>query len=438
MTGHRPIQDASNLEADQLREIFHFMDEPIYVSDPTTYEILYLNQSAKTIWGDKIGEKCHKAIHKQEMPCAFCTNHKIFGDSLGDTCTWESKNEVNGRWYKCIDHAIRWPDDRDVRMEYAQDITDLMNSQERYRQLLENMNSCVAVYEATDEGKDFRFKEFNWKAEEADGKKRSELLGEKLTQVFPNVAETGLLDALRKAYKTGESVRHQEKKIEDDEIRLWREHYIYKLQEGELVQVYLDLTEKKGLEEELEESRKRFDLAMESAAEGHWNRDLADDKVYYSPRWKSMLGYGPEEVTNELSEWLDRIHPEDKERAMSRAEKHIKSCGAEPFDIEYRMKHKQGHYVDIHANAFLAKNKDGRPVKMIGTHVDISERRNAEASIRDIEEELENKEMELKELNRFIVGRELDLMGFKEEVNGLLAELGQSPRYDTSDGGQEG
>ena len=104
--------------------IFDGIDEPVYVADPDTYELLYTNAAFQRVWGGGIGQKCHEVLQGLDHPCSFCTNNRIFGENTGQPFIWEFKNQRSGRWFRCIDRAIRWPDDRMVRYEMAIDITD--------------------------------------------------------------------------------------------------------------------------------------------------------------------------------------------------------------------------------------------------------------------------------------------------------------------------
>ncbi len=122
-------------EREQLISIFDGMDEVVYVADPETYEMLYMNGKAKSQWGDGVGQKCHRVLQDLDSPCPFCTNDRIFGPGLGEPYIWEFQNTVNQRWYRCIDKAIRWPDDRMVRMEIAIDFTSSKEAEEKIRKL---------------------------------------------------------------------------------------------------------------------------------------------------------------------------------------------------------------------------------------------------------------------------------------------------------------
>jgi PAS domain S-box-containing protein len=111
-------------ERRQLLLLFENMDDVIYVSDPDTFELLYVNPAFARFWGeDVIGKKCHRVLQGRDSPCPFCTNPRIFGENFGKTEVWEFQNEKTRRWYRCTDKAIRWADGRWVRFELASDIT---------------------------------------------------------------------------------------------------------------------------------------------------------------------------------------------------------------------------------------------------------------------------------------------------------------------------
>ncbi len=146
-------EKAFDIQRRELISIFDGINEPIYICDPDTYKLLYANAATKALFGpDLVGQKCYHAFQGLDEPCDFCTNPIIFGEKLGDSCIWEFQNRRNGRWYRCIDRAIRWPDGRMVRYEIAIDIHDLklaqealQESEEKYRTLVENANEAILV-----------------------------------------------------------------------------------------------------------------------------------------------------------------------------------------------------------------------------------------------------------------------------------------------------
>ena len=178
-----------------------------------------------------------------------------------------------------VRHAIEWPDgkrkllsvnasplfdddgDFESMVATIDDITEqvkirkeLQENKKRYGELIEKMSSGVAVYEPVEGGNDFVFKEFNKAAEKIDDISRDEVIGRKLTEVFPYVEEFGLLEVFKRVNETGEPESHPVSIYEDERIKGWRTNYVYKLPSGEVVAVYEDVTEKKHLEEKRKQS----------------------------------------------------------------------------------------------------------------------------------------------------------------------------------------
>ena len=130
ITERKRDEEQIKAEREKLISIFDSIDEVIYVADPETYELLYMNEAFRKNWGDGVGQKCHYVLQNRHSPCPFCTNDHIFGKNFGQPYIWEFQNTVNGRWYRCIDKAISWPDGRMVRYELAVDIHDRKQAEE--------------------------------------------------------------------------------------------------------------------------------------------------------------------------------------------------------------------------------------------------------------------------------------------------------------------
>ena len=114
--------------------------------------------------------------------------------------------------------------------------------------LFSHINNGVAVYEVIDGGKDFIFKDFNTAAERIDNKSREDVIGRKLTDVYPGIKKMKLLETLRRVWRTGKPESHPIALYDDDALTGWRENYIYKLPSGEIVAIFSDLTQTKKAE----------------------------------------------------------------------------------------------------------------------------------------------------------------------------------------------
>lgn len=138
------------------------------------------------------------------------------------------------------------------------------------------------------------------------------------------------------------------------------------------------------------QDEERLNIALCAASDGLWDWDFETDAVYYSPRWKEMLGYSEGELEPHLDAWKRLVDPVDRDRVLRRVAE--VSAGREPkFETEFRMRHKAGHWVDILSRATLIRDEQGQPRRLVGMHVDITARREAEAEIRRLNESLEQR-----------------------------------------------
>lgn len=127
-------------------------------------------------------------------------------------------------------------------------------------------------------------------------------------------------------------------------------------------------------EQLLRDSEYRWNFALDGSGLGVWDWDVERKSVFYSGRWKEMLGYAEQDIGDAPNEWEKRIHPDDRARTLAR----LQSCvdgRASKYESEYRLRHKDGHYVWVHDRGMvITRREDGRALRMIGTHSDITER----------------------------------------------------------------
>jgi diguanylate cyclase (GGDEF)-like protein/PAS domain S-box-containing protein len=140
-----------------------------------------------------------------------------------------------------------------------------------------------------------------------------------------------------------------------------------------LARIGTQLSHKKA-QEALRESEERYALAARGANDGLWDWNLLTNEVYFSPRWKAMLGFQEQEIEDRLEEWLGRIHDADRERVKEEIAAHQR--GLTPhFESEHRVLHKDGAFRWMLSRGLAVHDAAGRPSRMAGSQTDITERK---------------------------------------------------------------
>lgn len=145
---------------------------------------------------------------------------------------------------------------------------------------------------------------------------------------------------------------------------------------GDLISGFNHLLEKIGRQsEELKQNEFRWKFALEGTGDGLWDWDIPQKEVFFSRKWKEMLGYSETEIGNGFDEWEKRVHPEDKERVLQVLQAHLDGKSPTYF-CEYRLLCKNRTYKWILVRGLVVNRDDaGNPLRMIGMHTDISERK---------------------------------------------------------------
>lgn len=131
-----------------------------------------------------------------------------------------------------------------------------------------------------------------------------------------------------------------------------------------------NMTEKYRLIDEIIDSKEKYKLAIESGNFAIWDCNLKTEEVYYSKRWKEMLGYKEDEIGTSYSEWIKRIHKDDLGYALDSIKKHF---NGEDLKIEYRLKCRNGSYIWVKSIGKITRWKNGKPLRMVGLNADINE-----------------------------------------------------------------
>lgn len=187
--------------------------------------------------------------------------------------------------------------------------------------------------------------------------------------------------------------------------------------------VLLDVTERQRIQEELRIGKERWEFALENAGDGLWDWNPKTNEVFFSGRWKSMLGYEDQDIKSSGDEWSSRVHPEDLQRCYLELDRHFK--GEVPFyHCEHRIRCKDGSYKWILARGkVIARDADGTPVRITGTHTDMTEIKQMELELIAANDLLKQEHQKLEEKN---IALRVVLAQIQDESNKIKQQIAQN------------
>jgi PAS domain S-box-containing protein/putative nucleotidyltransferase with HDIG domain len=342
---------------------------------------------------------------------------------------------------------IRWIDDRtwvrrgpDGAITHYQgialDITDrrlaeeaLRESESRFRELFERMCSCAAVYEAEDNGLDFVIRDFNRAAERLENVKREDILGRRVTEVFPGVRDFGLFEVFQRVWKTGRPEDHDVSFYQDDRIAGWRENHVFRLPSGEVVALYEDVTAGKQMGDALQKSEAKYRTILEEMDDAYFELDLAGNFTFFNDDMIRKTGYSHEEL--EGMNYRTLISPETYPSVREVfSELYKTGRPARLFDYEVVMK--DGQVRDYESWASLRLDEQGRPIGFRGMARDITARKESEKRLQETLESLRKAlgitiqvmVAAVETRDPYTAGHQLRIAGLSQAIAG---EMGLSP-----------
>ncbi len=141
-----------------------------------------------------------------------------------------------------------------------------------------------------------------------------------------------------------------------------------------------EIEHRKEAEKALRDSKLRQNEAVRGGNVGLWDWDLITSRVNYSAEWKRQIGYEEHEISDSVEEWKKRIHPDDLDKTLKKVKKILKS-GGQGDDIVFRFRHRNGSYRWILVHSSCIRNETGRSIRMLGSHIDITDRKKMEEEL---------------------------------------------------------
>lgn len=184
-----------------------------------------------------------------------------------------------------------------------------------------------------------------------------------------------------------------------------------------LVSTMTDVTDMKRLQEELLLASERMTLVLEASGAGIWDRDLKSNKVFVDEQWKTIRGYAAHELVDIHDEWRSRVHPSDEKRIQKEMDDALKTM-KNKFEIEYRMRRKDGMERWIRAAARITRDQENKPVRLTGIDVDITDQKRLVALQQETETRLKDFAQAVPDIS-FVIdedGRFIEVFGADETL----------------------
>ena len=233
---------------------------------------------------------------------------------------------------------------------------------------------------------------YGWRNEEVLGKCVHTVLG----TVFPKPLAEIKAEFLQLGYWEGELTHTRQDGTQVIVASRWT------LERDELgnpcgiLEINHNITDRKLAEEALRQSEERWQLALRGNNDGIWDWNVKTNEVFFSPRWKEMLGFEDLEIPNHIDEWAKRVHPDDLERVMQAIQDHF--AKKTPFYInEHRVLCKDGSYKWILDRGQALWDENGNVVRMAGSHSDITERLEVQRQLEILTKDLQRSNQELEQ-----------------------------------------
>ena len=275
------------------------------------------------------------------------------------------------------------------------DVTDMLRakraaleSEEKLRSVLESSPMGIHMYRLEPDGR-LVFTGANATADAILGVDNSRFVGLTIEEAFPPLAQTEVPWAYRRVAREGGRWNREEIAYRGGEIAGAFEVHAFRTAPNRMAALFLDVTSRKRAEEELRRSREQLAMALEATGMGTWQLDLTTRRASVDERWAAILGLSVEEMPTTADEMLALYHPEEQEDARRLIRDHIEGR-APVFEHEHRIRRASGEWIWVQSRGqVMDHDEDGRPRHVVGTCVDITGRRRAEAERAELQAKMQ-------------------------------------------------
>jgi PAS domain S-box-containing protein len=280
---------------------------------------------------------------------------------------------INIRTRKAAEQKLRG-----YQLELERNVRALQESEKRLSLIYDSVGD-VLYYIRVEPDDCFRFVSVNDAFLKTTGLTNNQIVGKRIEELIPESSIQLVVDNYRKAIRENRIVRWEETSVYPSGEKIGDVSIAPVVDEEgictHLVGSVHNVTESRQAVKALRESDERYRLAVAGSAAGIWDWDISSDKVFYSGRFKELLGYAAEETWSTTDDFWQRMHPDDAQAVRTALERHLED--RDPYREDFRLQTRSGEYRWFYARGQALWDKTGKPVRMAGSISDITERKAA-------------------------------------------------------------
>jgi diguanylate cyclase (GGDEF)-like protein/PAS domain S-box-containing protein len=250
-----------------------------------------------------------------------------------------------------------------------------LEDEHRHREVIESLNEGMAVVQH-----DGCVALWNDALERITGRAREDVLGRPLVEAVPMLAPTPVPTVIARVLSTGQPATIEQLTVSREDGSRTLQVRVFPFVGG-VTAFWQDITERAEAEAALRQSEERYALAASGANDGLWDWDLVREVVYFSPRWRSMLGLGPDDNSGRPGDWFRRVHSDDLTSLNEALEAHLAGETAH-FQHEHRIRHEDGTYRWMLCRGVAVRRPNGKATRIAGSQTDVTERVSAQDQLR--------------------------------------------------------
>ncbi len=399
LSERRRAEEGRRTLDERLQNILNSMEEIVWSTSVDMTQLFYISPAAARVYGLAPKEfTAHPtlwfdAIHEADRATVSEAVERLLEVGEFEVEYRIVRPDRSVRWLRDRGRVIKDARGQPLRIDgLATDITErkqaetmLRENEARLRGTLDNLlEGCQII------GFDWRYQYVNEAAARHGRRTPAELVGRTMMEAYPGIEDTAVFAALRRGMeeRTPESLE-AEFTFPDGSSGLF-EISIRPVPEGIFV-LSNEVSDRRRAEEALRENRQRLELALKGADQGLWDWNVRTGSMYVDERWADMLGYRHEDIEPHVRSWERLVHPEDLPHVMTAMQHHLEGKTS-LYRTEHRLRTKSGGWKWILASGrVVERDAEGRPIRAVGTHQDITDRKQAELALAQLNAELESR-----------------------------------------------